>query len=101
MIICVLACSIEEEAIPLSEMKSIFLSLKANGFVGKLFGELMVKVSQSKGPKWVADKWDQSGLQLSNLLDLELENADNIIKDYVSVLNCLSFNKLFSIYDPI
>lgn len=78
----ILSCSIEEEAIPLSEMKSIFLSLKANGFVGKLFGELMVKVSQSKGPKWVADKWDQSGLQLSNLLDLELENADNIIKDY-------------------
>lgn len=87
MVICISACSIEEEAIPFAEMKSIFLSLKANGFVGKLFGELMAKVSQSKGPKWVADKWDQSGLQLGNLLDPEQESADNIIKDYVSLLN--------------
>ncbi|XP_014477093.1 PREDICTED: eukaryotic translation initiation factor 4 gamma 3-like isoform X2 [Dinoponera quadriceps] len=78
----ILSYSIKEEAIPLSEMKSIFLSLKANGCVGKLFGELMVKVSQSKGSKWVADKWDQSGLQLSNLLDPEMEDADKIIKDY-------------------
>ncbi|XP_019698474.2 eukaryotic translation initiation factor 4 gamma 1 isoform X4 [Harpegnathos saltator] len=78
----ILSHSIEEEAVPLSEMKSVFLSLKTNGFVGKLFGELMMKVSQNKGPKWVADKWDQSGLQLSNLLDPELEDADKIIKDY-------------------
>ncbi|XP_032674035.1 eukaryotic translation initiation factor 4 gamma 3-like isoform X4 [Odontomachus brunneus] len=78
----ILSHSIEEEAIPLSEMKSVFLSLKPNGFVGKLYGELMVKISHSKGPKWVADKWDQSGLQLSNLLDPKLEDADVIIKDY-------------------
>lgn len=73
-------------------MKSVFLSLKPNGFVGRLYGELMVKISLSKGIDWLAVKWDQSGLQLSNLLDPKLEDADEIIKDYVSILSCLSFN---------
>lgn len=66
-------------------MKSVFLSLKPNGFVGKLFGELIMKVSHNKGSKWVADKWDQSGLQLRNLVDPNLEDADKIIKDYVDI----------------
>lgn len=86
MLIFVLAHSIEDGAIPLSEMKSVFLSLRRQGFVGKFIGELLMKVSRNKGPLWIADKWDQSGLQLSSLIDPELENIEKIIKEYVSII---------------
>jgi len=85
MTICVAAHSIEDGAISLSELKSICISLRSQGFVGKFLGELMTKVSRNKGPKWLADKWDQSGLQLNNLIDLERENVDKIIQEYVSI----------------
>ncbi|XP_012235318.2 eukaryotic translation initiation factor 4 gamma 3 isoform X2 [Linepithema humile] len=78
----ILSHSIEDGAIPLSEMKSVFLSLRRQGYVGKFIGELLTKVSLSKGPKWVADKWDQSGLQWSNLIDTDLENMEKIITEY-------------------
>ncbi|KAL6260894.1 hypothetical protein P5V15_008422 [Pogonomyrmex californicus] len=78
----ILSHSIEDGALSLSELKSICLSLRRQGFVGKFLGELMTKVSRSKGPKWLADKWDQSGLQLNNLIDLEQENVDKIIQEY-------------------
>lgn len=81
----VTAHSIEDCAIPLSEMKSVFLSLRRQGFVGKFLGELLTKVSLSKGPMWVTDKWDQSGLQLINLIDPEREDVDKITMEYVSV----------------
>lgn len=85
MTICVAAHSIEDGAISLSELKSTCISLRRQGFVGKFLGELMTKVSRNKGPKWLADKWDQSGLQLSNLIDPERENVDKIIQEYVSI----------------
>lgn len=78
----ILSHSIEDGAIPLSEFKSICIRLRRQGFIGKFLGELLTKVSRNKGPKWLADKWDQSGLQLSNLIDPERENADIVIKDY-------------------
>ncbi|XP_071572693.1 eukaryotic translation initiation factor 4 gamma isoform X3 [Temnothorax nylanderi] len=78
----ILSHSIEDGAILLSEFKSICISLRRQGFVGKFLGELMTKVSRNKGPKWLADKWDQSGLQLSNLIDPERENVDKIIQEY-------------------
>lgn len=86
MTIYVTAHSIEDGAISLSELKSICISLRREGFVGKFLGELMIKVSRNKGPKWLADKWDQSGLQLNNLIDSERENVDQIIQEYVSIL---------------
>lgn len=82
----------------MSEMKSILLNLRSQGFVGKFIGELLTKVSRDKGPKWVADKWDQSGLLLNNLIDTELENADKIIKEYVSICKRISFHKIPSRY---
>jgi len=85
MTICIAAHSIEDGAISLSELKSICISLRRQGFVGKFLGELMTKVSRNKGPKWLADKWDQSGLQLNNLIDPERENVDKIIQEYVSI----------------
>lgn len=75
---------IKEEILPLTELKPIFDSLRNRGYVGKFLGELLSKLSRDKGPKWIADKWDQSGLQLSNIIDTELEEVDKIIKDYVS-----------------
>ncbi|KAL0133320.1 hypothetical protein PUN28_000815 [Cardiocondyla obscurior] len=78
----ILSHSIEDGAIPLSELKSICLNLREQGFVGKFLGELFTKVSRDKGPKWLADKWDQSGLQLNNLIDPERENVDKIIQEY-------------------
>lgn len=65
-------------------MKPIFDSLRTRGYVGKFLGELLSKISRDKGHKWIADKWDQSGLKLSNVIDTELEEVDKIIKDYVS-----------------
>lgn len=65
-------------------MKPIFDSLRGRGYVGIFLGELLSKLSRDKGSKWVADKWDQSGLQLNNIIDTELEKVDKIIKDYVS-----------------
>lgn len=75
--------SIEDEAVSLSEMKCVLTNLRSRYFVGKLIGELLTMVSRSKGVKWVADKWDQSGLILSNLIDTEQENVDELIKEYV------------------
>lgn len=66
-------------------MRTVFLSLRSQGFVGKFMGELLTKVSRNKGPKWVADKWDQSGLELGDLIDTEQESVDKIITEYVSI----------------
>ncbi|XP_076249202.1 eukaryotic translation initiation factor 4 gamma [Calliopsis andreniformis] len=76
----VLSHPIENEIVTLSDLKPTFDSLRSRGYVGKFLGKLLSKVSQDKGPKWVAEKWDQSGLQWSNILDTELENVDEIIK---------------------
>ena len=78
----ILSHPIEEEIVPLTELKPIFDSLRTRGYVGKFLGELLSKISRDKGHKWVADKWDQSGLKLSNVIDTELEEVDKIIKDY-------------------
>lgn len=86
MTICVAAHSIEDGALALSELKSICVNyLRRQGCVGKFLGELMTKVNRNKGPKWLGDKWDQSGLQLSHLIDPERENVDKIIQEYVSI----------------
>ncbi|XP_024228238.1 eukaryotic translation initiation factor 4 gamma 3 isoform X2 [Bombus impatiens] len=78
----ILSHPIEEEIVPLTELKPIFDSLRTRGYVGKFLGELLSKISRDKGHKWIADKWDQSGLKLSNVIDTELEEVDKIIKDY-------------------
>lgn len=69
--------------VPLSELKPILDSLRNRGYVGIFLGELLSKVSRDKGPKWVADKWNQSGLQLNNIINTECENVDKIIEDFV------------------
>ncbi|XP_011251008.1 eukaryotic translation initiation factor 4 gamma 3 isoform X6 [Camponotus floridanus] len=78
----ILSHPIQDEAISLYEMKSIFVSLKNLGFVGKFIGELLTKVSHNKGGRWVTDKWDQAGLKLSNLINPELEDAEKITTEY-------------------
>ncbi|CAL7944670.1 unnamed protein product [Xylocopa violacea] len=78
----ILSHPVEEEVLPLTELIPIFDSLRSQGYVGKFLGELLSKVSRDKGPKWVADKWDQSGLQLSNIIDPDREDVDKIVKDY-------------------
>ncbi|XP_076621218.1 eukaryotic translation initiation factor 4 gamma isoform X1 [Colletes latitarsis] len=78
----ILAHPIEEEILPLIELKPLFDSLRSRRYVGKFLGELLSKLSRDKGPKWVAEKWDQSGLQLNNIIDTELEKVDKIIEDY-------------------
>lgn len=74
---------IKDEVMPLSEMGSIFVSLRNQGSTGKLLGELLAKLSQEKGSKWVADKWDQSRLALNDIIDPARENIDKIAKEYV------------------
>lgn len=85
IIIYVAAHPIQDEAISLYDMKSIFVSLRNQGFVGKFIGELLTKVSHNKGGRWVTDKWDQAGLKLSNLINPELEDAEKITTEYVSI----------------
>ncbi|KYM77872.1 Eukaryotic translation initiation factor 4 gamma 3 [Atta colombica] len=78
----ILSHSIEDEAIALSELESICISLRRQGFVGKFLGELLTKVSRNKGCMWLAEKWDQSNLQLHTLIDPTRENAEKIIQEY-------------------
>ncbi|KAG7197148.1 hypothetical protein KM043_007233 [Ampulex compressa] len=78
----VLSYPLEQDVIKLSDLKPTFESLRSQGYAGKLLVELLNKLSQNKGSMWVADKWDQSGLVLNNIVDTERENVDRIIKDY-------------------
>nr|XP_031840128.1 eukaryotic translation initiation factor 4 gamma 3-like [Nomia melanderi] len=78
----ILSYPVKEELLPLQELRPVFDSLRSRGCVGKFLGELLLQLSQDKGPKWVAHKWDQSGLQMSNIIDTKLEEVDKIIKDY-------------------
>ncbi|XP_012058151.1 PREDICTED: treacle protein [Atta cephalotes] len=78
----ILSHSIEDEAIALSELESTCISLRRQGFVGKFLGELLTKVSRNKGRMWLAEKWDQSNLQLHTLIDPTRENAEKIIQEY-------------------
>ncbi|XP_015180094.1 PREDICTED: eukaryotic translation initiation factor 4 gamma 1 isoform X3 [Polistes dominula] len=78
----VLTHPLKEEIMPLSEMNSIFISLKSQGGAGKLLGELLAKLCQEKGSKWVADKWDQSRLSINDIIDSERESIDKIAKEY-------------------
>ncbi|XP_070158179.1 eukaryotic translation initiation factor 4 gamma isoform X5 [Polyergus mexicanus] len=83
----ILSYPIQDEAISLYEMKSIFVSLrnksresKNQSFVGKFIGELLTKVSHNKGGRWVAEKWDQAGLKLSSLINPE--DVEKITTEY-------------------
>ncbi|XP_076664476.1 eukaryotic translation initiation factor 4 gamma isoform X6 [Andrena cerasifolii] len=78
----VLSHPIENDLLPLAELKPVFDSLRSQKYVGTFLGNLLTKLSQDKGLKWVAEKWDQSGLQLNSILDTELEDVDKIIKEY-------------------
>ncbi|XP_011331702.1 eukaryotic translation initiation factor 4 gamma 3 isoform X2 [Ooceraea biroi] len=74
--------SIADEAIALSEMESIFISLRSQGSVGKFIGELLTQAVCIKGEEWISKKWNQSGLQLSNLIDPEREDIEKITREY-------------------
>ncbi|KAI4491072.1 hypothetical protein M0802_010489 [Mischocyttarus mexicanus] len=73
---------IKEEVMPLSEMSTIFTTLRSESCAGKFLGELLAKLSQEKGSKWVADNWDQSRLSLSDIIDPDKENIEKIAKEY-------------------
>ncbi|KAL6431458.1 hypothetical protein ACFW04_007220 [Cataglyphis niger] len=83
----ILSHPIQDEAVSLYQMKSIFVSLrnknresKNQSFVGKFIGELLTKVSHNKGGRWVADKWDQAGLKLNSLINPE--DVEKITTEY-------------------
>ncbi|XP_076376961.1 eukaryotic translation initiation factor 4 gamma isoform X2 [Megalopta genalis] len=78
----ILSDPIKEDLLPLQELRPIFDSLRSRGYVGKFLGEVLSKLCRLKGPKWVADKWDQSELQMSNILDTNLEKVEKIVEDY-------------------
>ncbi|XP_054004810.1 eukaryotic translation initiation factor 4 gamma 3-like isoform X2 [Hylaeus anthracinus] len=78
----ILSHPLETEVIPLSELKPVFDNLRGRGYVGRFLGELLPKLSQNKGSKWTAEKWDQSGLQLNTIIDPKCEDANKIIEDY-------------------
>lgn len=67
---------------PFAELKKTLAVLKNAGTCSRTLGELLSKLAKEKGPKWVADNWDQSGLQWSDLLDLERENLDDMLNKY-------------------
>ncbi|XP_043285612.1 eukaryotic translation initiation factor 4 gamma 3-like isoform X4 [Venturia canescens] len=77
-----LSSMVVSNAHPLAEMKTTAAILKITGKGGKLMGELLAKLARDQGPKWTAEKWDQSGLQWSDITDTTLENIDDIIKQY-------------------
>ncbi|XP_078052636.1 eukaryotic translation initiation factor 4 gamma isoform X2 [Augochlora pura] len=78
----ILSDAIKDDLLPLQELRPICDSLRRLGHTGKFLGELLSKLCQLKGSKWVAEKWDQSGLQLSDMVDSNLENVEKIIQDY-------------------
>ncbi|XP_034938150.1 eukaryotic translation initiation factor 4 gamma 3-like isoform X2 [Chelonus insularis] len=87
---------------PFSELKQTVDILKTAGTCGKLLGELFNILSKDQGPKWVIDKWDQSGLQWSDLLDSEQENIDNIFSKYkLEFLINGSYNSEMSMSDKV
>ena len=70
---------------PVSELKTTLAILRNKGQSGKLIGELFSKMCEVIGPKSVAEKLSQSGLQLSDIINPERENIDEIINNYVSI----------------
>ena len=50
-----------------------------------MIGELFSNMSRISGQKAVAEKWSQSGLQFSDIINLERESVDEIVKNYVSL----------------
>ena len=74
-------------AFPLAELKKIMSSLDKSA-KAKLTGELLTCLVRDQGPKWVKEKWDQSGLQWCDVTDETATDSVNIIiKDYVCIDN--------------
>lgn len=67
---------------PLSELKRTLAVLRSNGNTGKLLGELLTKLAKDQGPKWVTDKWNQSGIEWSDIIDKDRESVEDMIKKY-------------------
>ncbi|KAK0083124.1 hypothetical protein PV325_009294 [Microctonus aethiopoides] len=67
---------------PLSELKRTLAVLRNNGNTGKLLGELLTKLAKDQGPKWVTDKWNQSGIEWSDIIDKDRESVEDMIKKY-------------------
>ncbi|XP_066598673.1 eukaryotic translation initiation factor 4 gamma 3-like isoform X2 [Prorops nasuta] len=78
----ILCFIVEEDTTSLSAIKPIFAALRSQGYVGKLLGELLTKLSKDKGSKWAAEKWDQSEIKWNNIIDTDKENVDKIIKEH-------------------
>lgn len=75
-----------EETHPISELKTTLKSLRIKGESGKLVAKLFSKMSEIRGSKSVGEKWRQSGLQLKDIINMEREQIDRIVRNYVSLL---------------
>lgn len=75
----------------LKELKRTTSVLKTRGLVGKLVGELLRLLASSEGPSAIIDKWNDSGIEWSDLLDISLEDPNDIIEKYH--LQFLTFGK--------
>ena len=75
-----------EGTYPISELRNALKKLRTKGESGKLVAKLFSKMSNVSGPKSIGDKWRQSGLQLSDIINPEREKIDLIVRNYVSLV---------------
>ncbi|KAF7990915.1 hypothetical protein HCN44_000720 [Aphidius gifuensis] len=87
----ILKILVKRGAHPLKELKRTTLVLKKKGLVGNLVGELLKILVASEGPSAITEKWNNSGIEWTDLLNTSLENPDDIIKRYN--LQFLTFGK--------
>lgn len=69
---------------PFSELGKTMMVLRKQGCAGIVVGELVHKLIAVKGPAWVAESWNASKTQLSDIMDPSAENIDAIVEQYVS-----------------
>ncbi|XP_043477591.1 uncharacterized protein LOC122508363 [Leptopilina heterotoma] len=71
-----------DETHPLAELPITLASLRSRGQSGKLVGELFSKMAIICGSEVLVEKWNSSKLLISDLINGERENIDEIIKNY-------------------
>ncbi|KAF7990914.1 hypothetical protein HCN44_000719 [Aphidius gifuensis] len=78
----ILKILVKRGAHPIKELKRTTSVLKKKGLVGNLVGELLKILLASEGQTSITDKWNNSGIEWTDLFDTSLEDPDDIIKKY-------------------